>query len=44
MKKYFRMLVQNIKTGEKKTYISEHQGGTPGIGWRCLGVLGYFER
>lgn len=42
-KKYYRMLIENIKTKERKTYISEHPGAAP-AGWKCRGVLGYFEK
>ena len=42
MKKYFRMTVENIRTGKRDTYVSEKQGASP-AGWRCVGVCGYFE-
>jgi hypothetical protein len=42
MKKYFRMAVENIRTGERDTYVSEKQGSSP-AGWKCTGVCGYFE-
>ena len=42
--RFYRMLIQNIKTGEKKTYVSQHQGGSPGFPWKCVGVLGYYEK
>ena len=42
MNKYYRNVVENIKTGERDTYVSERQGAHPD-GWRHLGVCGYFE-
>jgi hypothetical protein len=44
MAKYYRMLIQNTRTGEKKTYVSVHQGASPGLLWKCIGVLGYYEK
>ena len=41
-KKKYRMRIENIKTKERDTYISERQGAAP-AGWKCVGVLGYFE-
>lgn len=41
--KYYRMVIEHIKTGERKTYISVHPGTAP-AGWRCVGVCGYFEK
>lgn len=41
--KYYRMAIENIKTGERDTYISKRQGAAPS-GWRCIGVCGYFEQ
>ena len=43
MVKYYRMLIKNNRTGEKKTYISNRQGAAP-AGWTCIGVLGYYEK
>ena len=43
MMKYYRMAIVNLKTGEKDTYVSVHQGSAP-PGWKCVGVLGYFEK
>ena len=42
MKKYYRMAVENIKTGEHDTYVSEKQGAAP-PGWKCTGVCGSFD-
>lgn len=41
--KFYKMLIENPKTGEKKSYTSKRQGAAPS-GWRCVGVLGYFEK
>ena len=43
MKRFFRMKIVNIRTGETDTYISERQGAAPS-GWRCTGVLGYYDK
>jgi hypothetical protein len=43
MKRFFRMLIQNLRTGERRTYISARQGSAP-AGWKCIGVLGYYEQ
>ena len=43
MKKYFRNVVVNNRTGEKDTYVSERQGASP-PGWKNVGVCGYFEK
>ena len=43
MQKIYRMLVVNERTQERKTYLSPHQGSAPS-GWKCAGVLGYFEK
>lgn len=43
MKRYFRMAVRNKRTGERDTYVSEHQGKSP-PGWECVGVCGYFDK
>lgn len=40
--KFYRMAIENIKTGERDTYISKRQGAAP-AGWKCVGVCGYFE-
>jgi hypothetical protein len=40
---YYRMLIRNIRTGEKDTYISNRQGAAP-AGWVCVGVIGKFEK
>jgi hypothetical protein len=37
------MVIENLKTGERKTYISERQSATP-AGWKCVGVCGYFAK
>ena len=42
--KYFRMRIENVKTGEVKTYVSKHQGQGPGFPWKVTYVLGYFEK
>lgn len=42
MKKYYRNAVENKRTGERDTYVSERQGSAPS-GWKCTGVCGYFE-
>ena len=42
--KYFRMLIENVKTGEKKTYISTTQGRGSGYPWKVTCVLGYYEK
>ena len=42
MKKYYRMIVKNIRMGETDTYVSERQGSAP-AGWKCTGVCGCFE-
>lgn len=41
--RYYRMLIVNVKTGEKKTYVSEHQGAAP-AGWKSTCVLGYYDK
>ena len=41
--KYYRMAIENIKTGKRDTYVSKHQGSSP-AGWKCVGVCGYFEK
>jgi hypothetical protein len=41
--KYFRMKIQNIRTGATDTYVSKRQGAAPS-GWRCIGVLGCYEK
>lgn len=43
MKRFYRMKIQCIRTGETDTYISERQGAAPS-GWRCIGVLGYYDK
>ena len=40
--KFYRMAIENIKTGKRDTYISKRQGAAPS-GWRCIGVCGYYE-
>ena len=40
--KYYRMAIENIKTGQRDTYVSKRQGAAP-AGWRCVGVCGYYE-
>jgi len=40
--KLYRMKIKNIRTGEQDTYVSKHQGTAP-AGWKCIGVLGYYE-
>lgn len=42
MKKYYRMAVEHIKTGERDTYVSERQGAAP-AGWKCTGICGCIE-
>ncbi len=41
--KFYRMVIENVRTGERSTYISPHQGSAP-AGWKCVGVCGYFEK
>ena len=41
--KIYRMLIENIRTGERMTYTSARQGSAP-AGWKCIGVLGYYEQ
>ena len=41
--KIYRMLIENIRTGERMTYTSTRQGSAP-AGWKCIGVLGYYEQ
>lgn len=42
--KFFRMRIENIKTGEVRTFVSKTQGQGPGFPWRVTCVLGYFEK
>ena len=42
--KYFRMRIENVKTGEVRTYIHTTQGRGPGFPWKVTCVLGYFEK
>lgn len=42
--KYFRMRIENVKTGKVKIYISKTQGSGPGFPWKVTCVLGYFEK
>lgn len=42
MKKYYRMVVENARTGERDSYVSVRQGASP-PGWKCVGVCGFFE-
>lgn len=44
MTRYYRMVIENVKTGERRTYVSVHQGATPGYPWRCVGVCGYYDK
>lgn len=39
----YRMVIENIKTGERKTYTSATPGAAP-AGWKCVGVCGYYEK
>lgn len=41
--KYYRMIIEHIKTGERKTYVNIRAGLAP-AGWRCISVCGYFEK
>ena len=41
--KFYRMKIVNLRTGEVGTYVSVHQKAAP-AGWRCVGVLGFFEK
>lgn len=41
--RFFRMKIENIRTKERDTYISKHQGTAP-AGWKCIGVLGYYDK
>lgn len=41
--KYYRMVIENIKTGERKTYVNATQGAAP-AGWKSVGVCGYYEK
>lgn len=40
--KYYRMKIENIRTGKRDTYVSKSQGKAP-AGWKCIGVLGCYE-
>ena len=42
-RKYYVMIIENPKTGERKSYTSSTQGAAP-AGWVCIGVAGYFEK
>lgn len=41
--KYYHMIIENVKTGERREYISPRQGATL-PGYRCIGVCGYHEQ
>ena len=41
--RFFRMAIENIRTKERDTYVSKHPGAAP-AGWRCIGVLGYYDK
>lgn len=48
MAKFYKMLIvpAGAADGDKtncKTYVSTRQGSAP-AGWRCIAVLGYFEK
>lgn len=42
--KFFRMRIENVKTGEVRTYIHKTQGRGPGYPWKVTCVLGYYEK
>jgi hypothetical protein len=41
--KIYRMIIENLKTGERSTYTSPHQGAAP-TGWKCVAVCGSYEK
>jgi hypothetical protein len=41
--KIYRMIIENIRTGERSTYTSQHAGAAP-AGWKCISVCGYYEK
>ena len=42
--KFFRMRIENVKTGEVRTFVDKTQGRGPGFPWKVTCVLGYFEK
>lgn len=48
MTKFYKMLIVPVGAADgdrsnAKTYVSARQGSAP-AGWRCIAVLGYFEK
>jgi hypothetical protein len=41
--KIYRMIIENIKTGERVVYTSHRAGAAP-AGWKCISVCGYYEK
>ena len=41
--KIYKMILENIKTGERVTYTSHRPGAAP-AGWKCIAVCGYYEK
>lgn len=41
--KIYRMVIENTKTAERKTYTSSHAGAAP-AGWTCVAICGYYEK
>lgn len=39
---FYRMVIENPKTGEIKSYVSKKQGAAP-AGWICKGVVGGWQ-
>ena len=42
-KRVYVMIAENIFTGKRKSFRSTVQGRVP-VGWRCIGVAGYFDK
>lgn len=41
--KIYRMIIENMRTKERKTYTNSRAGSAP-AGWRCVAVCGYYEK
>lgn len=41
--KIYRMIIENLKTGERVSYNSNRPGSAP-AGWKCIAVCGYYEK
>ena len=41
--RYYRMIIENLKTGERTSYVSRHPGAAP-AGYKCISVCGFFEK